>query len=341
MLEYLFGAISMLADFVYEGGRSVIPAEVRDLGELGLISGTSEGLGYLLRALSGLLADRLGAHYAFMFLGYSLVIAYPLAALVPSFTAFLIAVVVERIGKAVRSPARDALVAGNVEDPARAFAVIEVMDQAGAVSGPLALFLLSSSLGLRGAMVVFFIPYFIMIILLLKLRGLKARPRKRRVEWRPTSVALYSFLIGASFAQPVLSVASAPQPVLAYSAVMLIDALASAAFSKLYPFALYLAPLLSLSSLSAKVWYFIPLAGVAIAYTEVVVRAVIAEAGGRGALYGLAYASMGIGYLAGGLVIPKLSPLEIALYSLSLSSLALLALPRKRPGAGLQKGWSR
>ena len=325
----MFGAVSLLADFVYEGGRSVIPVEIRGLEKLGAISGLSEGLGYLLRAVSGLLADKLGAHYAFMFLGYSLVVAYPLAALFPSFAAFLLAVIVERIGKAIRSPARDALVASNVEDPGKAFAIIEIMDQVGAVLGPLTLFLLSSFMGLRRAMVVFFVPYFVMLLILLKLKNLKAVPRRKRVAWKASSIALYSFLIGASFAQPILSVASAPNPVLAYSLVMLIDALASAAFSKLYTKAIYWAPFLALSSLSIKVWYFVPLAGVAIAYTEVVVRALIAEAGGRGTLYGLAYASMGLGYLLGGLVMPLLPLHALALYSFALSSFALLTLPRR------------
>ncbi len=335
MLEYLFGAISLLADFVYEGGRSAIPVEVKGLEALGLVSGLSEGLGYLLRALSGVLADKLSAHYAFMFLGYSLVVAYPLAALFPSLTAFIIAVVVERIGKAVRSPARDALVASNVKDPGKAFAIIEVMDQVGAVLGPLALFLLSRVYGLERAMLFYFVPYFIMLIILLKLRKLRAVPRKRAVLWRASSVALFSFLVGASFAQPILSVASAPSPILAYSFVMLVDAFASLAFSKGYRKAVYLLPFLSLSSLSIKIWYFIPLAGVAIAFTEVVVRALIAEAGGRGTLYGLAYASMGLGYLLGGLVMPLLPVHALALYSLSLSSLALLSLPKEiiRPKA--------
>ncbi|ABU81982.1 major facilitator superfamily MFS_1 [Ignicoccus hospitalis KIN4/I] len=329
MLEYLFGLVSMLADFVYEGGRSAIPAEIRDPVELGIISGTSEGLGYLLRALSGVMADKLGAHYLFMFLGYSLVVAYPIAALIPSLTTFLVAVVVERIGKAIRSPARDALVAANVEDPGKAFAIIEVMDQAGAVAGPLTLFLLSSYFGLRESMVVFFIPYIIMILILLKLRNLKVVPRKKEVVWSAGSAVAFSFLIGASFVQPILSVASAPQPVLGYALVMLVDALASVLMGKFFRKLVYLAPLLALSSLSLKDWRFLPLAGVAIAYTEVVVRAVIAEAGGEGRLYGLAYAALGLGYFVGGLVMPSLSEAELAVYSLALSGAALAFLPKR------------
>ena len=327
-VELAFGLISALADFVYEGGRSAIPAIVKNQVELGLVSGLSEGLGYALRGLTGVLADVTASHFLFVLIGYSLVISYPLAAAFPSFEAFALAVIMERIGKALRSPAKDALVASNASDPGKAFAIIEMMDQLGAVLGPLTLFALSGIFGLQRSMLAFFIPYAVMMAILVKLRNLKARPIKKEVSWKFSSLVIFSFLVGASFAQPMLSAASAPEPVLAYALVMAFDALASYPLGKFYKAALYLTPLFSISSLSLKDWRFVPWAGVAIAYVEVVLRAAIAAAGGKGRLYGAAYAALGLGYLIGGAVMPLLNEFQLLAYSLTLSTLALFFLPK-------------
>lgn len=73
--------VSLFGDFIYEGGRSLIPEYLKFLGAsailVGTVSGVGEFLGYALRLFSGSFADRTGAHWFFIFLGYGLVVSVP------------------------------------------------------------------------------------------------------------------------------------------------------------------------------------------------------------------------------------------------------------------------
>ncbi len=335
---YIFGLISMLADFVYEGGRSLIPVVLSNytLAEIGLLSGLSEGLGYILRALSGYVADKLSLHWSMMFLGYLAVSAYPAAALYPVFGTFLAAVVIERVGKAIRSPARDALLAAATDNPGRAFGIVETFDQVGAILGPLTAFaLLSAGLEARQSLLFYFVPALALIPLILTLRKLKARTKKKELVWKPSSVVLFSFFIGASFIQPILSIAKAGEGApLFYAIVMLTDALFAIPLGVLYErrkrLTIGLAIPLAPASLTLYTPYLAPYAGLAIAYMEVVLKAIIAEAGGSGTLYGMAYASLGFGSILGGIIMPTLGPQLLTLYSLGMSTIAVLTLFNKR-----------
>ena len=61
----LFGAVSLFADFAYEGARSVNGPFLGLLGAsgfaVGVIAGAGEMLGYTLRLMSGRAADRVDA----------------------------------------------------------------------------------------------------------------------------------------------------------------------------------------------------------------------------------------------------------------------------------------
>jgi len=332
----IFGLISLLADTVYEGGRSLIPVFLYPkygLEGLGIVSGVAEGSGYALRALSGILADRLGAHWIFMVIGYSMILSYPLSALFPTLTAFTVAIILERIGKAIRSPSKEALLASAVRDPGRDFGLVELMDQVGAIMGPLVAFLMIyMGLSAREALLAYLVPGLALFPLLWTLRKLKAASKRKALLWTPSKMALFSFLIGMSFVQPILVAGGAEarglSSPLIYSVVMMSDALFALPLGLLYSrnkkLSLLLPPLLAPATLSLYFPLLAPYAGLAIAYEEVVLKAMIAEAGGRGTLYGLAYASLGLGSLIGGLVIPSLPPHMLPLYSVLLSSLAVL-----------------
>ncbi|UXD22023.1 hypothetical protein IPA_00960 [Ignicoccus pacificus DSM 13166] len=336
----------MLADTVYEGGRSLAPVLIYPhygLEGIGVLSGVAEGSGYLLRALSGVLADRLGAHWTFMFIGYMLTLSYPLSALYPTLGVFIAAVLIERIGKAIRSPSKEALLASVAKDPGRDFGIVELMDQVGAIIGPfLAFLLLSYGLGAREVLLLYTIPALALVPLLLMLRKLRAKPRKKLVNWSPSKLALFSFLIGLGFAQPILVAGggeakgiSAP---LLYTSVMLTDALVALPLGMLYSrsrsLAFILPVLLAPASLSIYYPVLAPYAGIAIAYEEVVLKAMIADMGGGGTKYGLAFASLGIGSLIGGMLMPALSPLQLLLYSLSTSALAVIVSMTPTPFRG-------
>src|SRR6266540_2082181 len=139
-----FGVVAMLADVVYEGARSVAGPFLASLGAtavvVGLVTGAGEAAALGLRLVTGPLADRTGRPWRWTVAGYALtVVTVPLLALGgPLWTASAL-LIGERTGKAVRSPAKDSLLAGASTGigRGRAFGVHEALDQIGAFAGPL------------------------------------------------------------------------------------------------------------------------------------------------------------------------------------------------------------
>lgn len=139
-----FGTVSLLADIVYEGARSVTGPLLSSLGAsavvVGVVTGAGEAAALGLRLVSGPLADRTGRFWGLTIAGYALTVAsVPLLGVVGTLWAACTLVVAERVGKAVRSPAKDTLLshATFATGRGRGFAVHEAMDQIGALVGPL------------------------------------------------------------------------------------------------------------------------------------------------------------------------------------------------------------
>ena len=150
MAIMLFGFISLFGDIIYEGARGIISPYLEFLGAsaliIGFVGGFGEFVGYGLRLVSGYIADVKRTYWPFVFLGYGLLISIPLLAFagyfpimgVPWLLAALL-VIVERIAKALRSPARDTLLSVTTKGvgTGKAFGFHELMDQLGAVIGPI------------------------------------------------------------------------------------------------------------------------------------------------------------------------------------------------------------
>ncbi|WP_202805073.1 MFS transporter [Arthrobacter sp. TB 26] len=139
-----FGAVSMLADVVYEGARSITGPFLATLGAsavmVGFITGFGEAVALVLRLGTGPLADRTRRYWPLTIAGYALtVVAVPLMALASSLWQASALVIMERFGKAVRTPARDTMLshAGAEMGRGKAFAIHEALDQSGALLGPL------------------------------------------------------------------------------------------------------------------------------------------------------------------------------------------------------------
>jgi MFS family permease len=139
-----FGFVSALGDIVYEGARSVLGPWLGSLGAsaatIGLLTGAGEATALVLRLASGPLADRTRRYWPLAFTGYALTfVAVPLMALAGTFAVAAALVLAERLGKAIRAPSRDAMLAeaGTTVGQGRAFALHEAMDQTGAFTGPL------------------------------------------------------------------------------------------------------------------------------------------------------------------------------------------------------------
>lgn len=144
----LLGFVSLFGDITYEGARSIIGPYLNELGAsalmVGLAAGIGEFLGYSLRLVSGYLSDRTGAYWKFTIIGYVMILAVPLLSLTNTWQIASIFVILERIGKALRSPARDVLLSHATKQLGRGFGfgLHEAMDQIGAMLGPLVFTLL-------------------------------------------------------------------------------------------------------------------------------------------------------------------------------------------------------
>jgi MFS family permease len=139
------GVISMLGDIVYESGRGIAPDYLRFLGAsaflVGAVSGFGEFIGYGARLVSGSLSDKSRRYWLFIFLGYGLILAIPLIGFTFSIEVVIVLLILERLGKALRSPSRDtvvSIISKNV-GAGKAFGIHEAVDQIGAVIGPLIL----------------------------------------------------------------------------------------------------------------------------------------------------------------------------------------------------------
>ncbi|MDO9070081.1 MAG: MFS transporter, partial [Deltaproteobacteria bacterium] len=140
----LLGVISLFSDITYEGARSISGPFLGELKAsalvVGVVAGLGEFLGYTLRLASGYLTDRLGRYWPMVFVGYSVnLLAVPLLALAGSWEIASVLLVAERMGKAIRTPARDAMLSHATASVGRGwgFGFHEAMDQIGAVTGPL------------------------------------------------------------------------------------------------------------------------------------------------------------------------------------------------------------
>jgi len=139
----LFGIVSLVGDIIYEGARGLVPNYLYFLGAsaiiVGLIGGLGEFLGYGVRLISGYLADSSHAYWLFIFIGYGLIVSIPLLGLTGTWEIAIIFVLLERLGKAIRAPSRDTVlsIVSKGVGPGKAFGVHELLDQIGAVAGPL------------------------------------------------------------------------------------------------------------------------------------------------------------------------------------------------------------
>jgi MFS family permease len=140
----LFGAANLFADMSYEGARSVTGPFLGTLGASGLIVGSVAGfgelLGYTLRYISGRWADRSRLYWPITLLGYGVqMAAVPGLAIAGNWPLAAVLIVLERVGRATRTPPRDVMLAQAGQHMGRgwAFGVNEALDQLGAMIGPL------------------------------------------------------------------------------------------------------------------------------------------------------------------------------------------------------------
>jgi MFS family permease len=261
----LFGLVSALGDITYETGRGISGPYLAFLGAsaatIGLVSGFGEFLGYALRLVSGYLASRTRAYWVATYIGYGLLLSIPLLAFTNRWEIAVVLLILERIGKAIRSPAKDTMLSHASYQIGRGwgFAVHEALDQIGAVIGPLIFtvaFLKRDSF--RDGFNVLWIPAILTMVALVVARLRVPAPEKLEntiVSQYPQRVqgnsklprvfwiyALFTFLCVAGFANFQIisyhwvsrSVVTVEQISILYAVAMGVDALAALVVGKAY-----------------------------------------------------------------------------------------------------------
>src|SRR3982074_3339105 len=170
----LFGGVSLLNDFASEMIYPLLPAFVTGvLGGgpqvLGALDGAAEFAAAFVKLGAGRLADRVPLRGPMIVLGYFIaVVVRPVIAVTGAPWQVSGLRVVDRLGKGLRTPPRDALIADVTPEPlrGRAFGLQRGLDHAGAVLGPLVAWaLLARGAGVRTVILASIVPGVAVLVL--------------------------------------------------------------------------------------------------------------------------------------------------------------------------------
>jgi MFS family permease len=361
------GILSFFADFTYEGARSVYGPYFALLGAsatvVGIVAGFGELAGYGLRLVSGRWADHTRAFWPIAIFGYSVqLLAVPALALTGSWPAAAVLIILERVGKALRNPPRDAMLshAGSEIGFGWAFGVHEAMDQFGALFGPL---MVAGILAWRGdyrfAFAALLVPALICLTLVLLARWFYPRPHELetkkadlKTKGLPRVFWLYlagAALVAAGFADfPLIAyhftkASSVPKDMVpvAYAIAMAVSGTGSLVFGRLFDrlgigllipltlVAALFAPLVFLGGfwsalVGAAVW------GLGMGVHESIIPAAVAPMVSperRASAYGLFTAGYGVFWFIGSAVMGILYDHSVAAMIIFCVALQLAAVP--------------
>ena len=192
---YAFGITSFLNDTATEMAYWVLPAFLASLGagpaQLGLIEGVAESVASFAKLFSGYLTDRIDRRKPVVVAGYAAANAVkPLLALATAWWHILLIRFTDRLAKGVRGAPRDVMVAESVPKNklGSAYGLIQSMDSAGAIAGPLAALLLLSRYGIRSVFWAAAIPGALCVLVaLIGIRETKRAPVDRNASSRKSA----------------------------------------------------------------------------------------------------------------------------------------------------------
>jgi MFS family permease len=330
----LFGVISLLGDIIYEGARSVNAQYLKELGAnalwVGIVAGLGEFIGYAIRLVSGYLSDRTKAYWLFTIIGYGLLISVPLLALTGLWQVAALLMIAERLGKALRSPAKDTILSQVTSQVGRGlgFGLHEAMDQIGAIAGPLMFtaifaYVVDYNLGYT----IMWIPFVLLVGVLVVAKILVPHPERFEAKavqndvpdaltptfWLYTAFSAFAIIGFASF--PVIAYHLKSQNIVAdmtipllYAVAMGVDAVFAIVIGKLYdtkgmkvlliiPVVSAIVPVLAFAYNWIAVTIGIILWGLVMAIHETIMRAAIADLTSlkkRGTGYGIFNTAYGL-----------------------------------------------
>lgn len=361
------GMVSLFADVTYEGARSITGPFLATLGAsaavVGTVAGAGELLGQALRLASGYLADRTRAYWTLTLVGYGInLAAVPLLALAGRWEIAALLMLLERTGKAIRTPSRDAMLSHAAGDAGagRTFGLHEAMDQVGALTGPLVVaFTLARTGSHRTAFAWLAVPAILALITLLAARHTFPHPQifERRAPSLETAglprvfwlYVLAAGLLGAGYSDfPLIAyhlqrthVAPETWVPLFYAAAMGVDALAALAFGRLFDrFGIPVLMLAAiLSAASAPLAYFggraavmagMALWGAGMGAQESILKAAVAgmaPPGRRGSAYGIFNTGYGVMWFLGSALMGVLYTRSVAGLVVFSVTMQLLSVP--------------
>lgn len=340
----ILGIVALLGDIIYEGARSISGPYLLTLGAsavlVGTITGAGEFLGYAVRLISGRVADSTRMYWALTALGYGMLITVPLLAFTGSWEMAAVLFILERIGKGIRSPPKDTILSHATAPIGRGmgFGIHELLDQIGAVAGPVILAVALAGTGTyKEGFLLLFIPFIILIGLVLVAWRLLPDP----VSFEKGHIALYSEATGigrefimfsvftllctAGFLSfPLISFHAlqtglmvAYEIPLLYAGAMLVDAAIAPIAGRLYdtkgiilllpiPLIGIILPFMGFGMSRELIFLSAILFGISMGIQETVLRAAIADRihiSKRGTAYGIFNTIYGAGFFIGGILV--------------------------------------
>lgn len=208
----IIGIVSLFADMTYEGARSIFGPYLSLLGAsgftVGFIAGFGELVGYGFRFISGYFSDKTGKYWPTAIAGYLInLLAVPLMAFARTWPIACSLIIAERFGKAIRLPARDAMLSYATKETGRGwgFGLHEAMDKIGAIFGPMfVMMLLYFNQSYQTAFALLFFPAFAALIALVVAKRLYPKPENLEIETldmtkKGVSTQFWLYTIGTSF----------------------------------------------------------------------------------------------------------------------------------------------
>lgn len=340
----LIGIVSLCADATYEGGRSIAGAYLGFLGAtgavVGLVAGVGELVGFGLRLVTGYLSDKTRQYWSLTTLGYIINTGViPLLAFTDRWETAAALLVLERAGRAVRSPPRDVLLshAASRLGSGFGFGLHEALDQIGAVSGPLAVsaILVWKQQSYSAGFAILIVPAVVGLLVLIWLQQRYPNPQEFEVKTHNLDTSgiphrFWIYLIGVAF----LAMGYADFPLIAfhfqqtglmsaslipifYAVAMATDAIAALVLGRLFDRHGSIVMVLAFlsASLSVPFAFFgnqslallgMALWGIGMGTQESIMKAMVATmipTERRGSAFGIFYVGYGLAWFAGSAVL--------------------------------------
>jgi len=207
----LLGVVSFLNDFSSEMIMPILPMFIKSLGGAGLavgaVGGFRDSISSILKVFCGYWSDRTGKRKIFVFSGYVTSSVFKLLLILSKTCQHAVVFAsLERVGKGLRTAARDAIIADSMATKrGKGFGIHRALDTSGAILGSVVVFLLFWSFGFGFKLIILVagVISFVSLIPLRFVKEVKREPQEMNLkiglQELPKKVKLF-ILISGTFA---------------------------------------------------------------------------------------------------------------------------------------------